>query len=540
MKKLFLFIFQTLIMFIINIGCVYADISLNFKELNLGIDSSIQLNVIGDNTTNITWNTSDSKIATVINGRVFGASIGTAYISVSNGTYTDICKVNIISNYIPVNSISLNENSGTISVNETKKINTTIKPLNSSNKSVSYFSSDSSIATVDSSGLITGKKVGTAYITISAESKTASYKITVINAIKLNSIIISPSNIELTEGGTAKLSVIFNPVNASNKEVTWKSSNNSVVTVDSNGNLTGNSSGSATITAISTDNYYVASAKVTVNPIDKTLKGITFEKNELELDVGDTRELLVIFNPSSAENKKVTWSSSNSDIVSVEEGRITAIKPGKAQIKVVSDEGNFEAICKIIVLSDPIESISFVKESQTIYVGNSITLETVSIPEDTIINDPIWSSSDETVAVVSEDGVLTALQEGSSIITISDKEKKVTATTLINVEDKPAESLMITIDNYQLNFNPNVKKYTLKIVDENELRINVNRDIEDVIISGNRDLKDGSIITISIYGEETEKYIIEIKKNSISHTIFIVIIIVIILVNVYRLLKKSK
>lgn len=539
MKKKFLFILQLIILFSINMNNVYASITLNYKTLNLGIDNSLQLNITGDELDNVSWNTSNPEVATVINGRVFGSSIGTAYISVTNGTYTDTCKVNVISNYVPVDSITLSETNAKIAINETRRINVNMKPNNASNKTINYRSSDTTIATVDSSGIITGKKIGTAYITVTAESKTASYKVNVVSGVKLNGITISPSKLELIEEGSSKLTVSYNPTNASNKEITWKSSNDNVVTVDSNGNLKAKMAGNATISATSKDGSYTASSTVTVTALDKALKGISLNKDELTLKPDDTEELSVIFNPTSAENKKVTWTSSNSNIVTVENGKITAIKPGKVTIKATSEAGNFEATCKVIVLSDPIESIKFAEESKTVYVGANIELETISTPENTIINDPIWRSSDETVAVVDEDGLLTALQVGTTTITISDQEGKITASMLINVSEPPEETLMITIDGYNLKFNPAIKNYTLKIKNENELKINVNRDSDDVIISGNRDLKKGSIITITVYDTEKLTYVINITKSNTSTIIFISLIIILISINIYLIFYKN-
>ena len=79
-----------------------------------------------------------------------------------------------------------------------------------------------------------------------------------------------------------------------------------------------------------------------------------------------------------------------------------------------------------------------------------------------MINNPIRTSSDETIATI-ENGELTALNVGKTTITISDQEGKVTASTEITVIEKPTEDLMITIVGYNLNFNPSIKNYTLKI-----------------------------------------------------------------------------
>ena len=155
-----------------------------------------------------------------------------------------------------------------------------------------------------------------------------------------------------------------------------------------------------------------------------------------------------------------------------------------------------------------------------------------------MINNPIWTSSDETIATI-ENGELTALNVGKTTITISDQEGKVTASTEITVIEKPTEDLMITIVGYNLNFNPSIKNYTLKIGNEESLDIKVNRDDSKVIIGGNRDLQNGSIITITISDIEKTTYVINIRKQK-SYIFFIIPIAILIIINIIRILKKNK
>ena len=276
-----------------------------------------------------------------------------------------------------------------------------------------------------------------------------------------------------------------------------------------------------------------------VNPLNKSLKGISLNKTELTLTVGESENLSVSYNPSYASNKEVTWSSSNKNIATIDNGKVTAIKPGTTEIKVISNEGKYESVCKVTVLSPPIESIKFEQDEQTVYVGSVTSLKTISTPEDTMINNPVWTSSDETIATI-DNGKLTALKVGKTIITISDTEGKVTASTEITVVEKPEDALMITIAGYNLNFDPSVKDYTLVIGNEKSLDIKVNRDDKKVIIGGNRDLQNGSIITITINEKPKTTYVINIRKKQSNIIYFIVIITVLLLINIIRILMKNK
>ena len=539
MKKSILFIFQTIIMIFISIKPVYANIHLNYSELNIGIDVTQQLKLSGDVNSDVSWSNSNDKVASIKNGYITGLSLGTTYITVNSGDSSSACKVNVISNYVAISNISLPSNSGELLINETQNINASINPSNASNKYLFYSSSDSSVASVDENGNITGNKIGSAIITIVAENKSTSYKVNVVDKINLKSINISPETLTLTEGNNGKLNVSFNPENATDKKVTWKSSNTKIVTVDESGNIKAISPGSATITAISNDGEYESSSKITVKSLDRSLKSISLNKTELTLKVGESETLSINYNPSYASNKDVSWSSSNNDIVTIDNGKVTAIKPGTVEIKATSKEGNHESICKVTVLFPPIESIKFERDKQTVYVGSTTTLKTISTPEDSMINNPVWSSSDETIATI-ENGELTALNVGKTTVTISDSEGKVTASTEITVIEKPTEELKITIDGYNLNFNPSIKNYTLKIGNEKSLNIKVNRDNDKILIGGNLNLQNGSIITITIDELEKTTYVINIIKKSNSYIYFIVIIAIILVINIIRIIKTKK
>lgn len=539
MKNKILFIINIITLLVINIKPVYATVNIKQDSLILGVNYSQGLTVSGDDN-GITWKSSDPNIVTVYNGVVMGINEGIAYITATDGSSTDICKITVINYYIPVKNITLSKSSETLALNSTSKIIVNIEPANASNKKIYYLSSDSSIASVDSNGNVTAKKVGFTYISVNVENKTQLYKVTVVKdvSVSLKSISIS-QNISLKEGETSKINVTYTPSNATNKKITWKSSNTGIVTVDANGNIKGIAPGSATITATSKDGNHIATSKITVTAVDKSLKSISLNKTELKLEMGKEETLTVNFNPINAENKKVTWSSSNDEIVTVDNGKIKAIKPGNAEIKVVSEEGKKEAICKVTVLSAPIESISFSDESISVYVGSITTLATNSVPENTAINNPIWTSSNEEIATV-KDGVVTAKTVGKTTITISDETNKITASIDVNVIEKPQEKLLITIDGYDLNFDINTKNYTLQIGNESSLNIKVNRDENKYAIGGNRDLKNGSIITVTINDKTKTTYVINIKKKQNYTIYFIGIISLLLFANIIRLLIKNK
>ena len=539
MKKNILLTLQVIFIICINIKTVCANVTLNYKELNIGINVTQQLKVTGKVSNYLSWNSSNKNVASVKDGYITGLSLGTTFITIVNGQYSDSCKVNVISDYKAVNRIELPSTSGELLIDETKNINASLSPSDASNKMMFYSSSNPSIVSVDKKGNITGKKIGTAIITIIAENKSNSYKVDVVDKIPLKGISISSTKMTLTEGNSAKLSIAFTPNNATDKSINWKSSNPVVVSVDTSGNIKALSPGTAIITATSKDGEFKANSQITVNTLDKKLKGISLNKTDLTLKVNETASLFVNYNPVYADKKDVDWSSSNSNIATVDNGKITAIKPGITEIKVISKEGNYEAVCKITVLSPPIENIKFENNKQTVYIGSITELKAILTPENAMTNDLLWTSSDEKIATI-DNGKLSALEIGTSTITVSDKDGKISASTEITVIDKPEESLMITISGYDLKFDKSVKNYTLEIGSESSLDIKVNRDKEKVIIGGNRDLQNGSIITITINEKKKTTYVINIKKNNNHYLYFIVAITILLLINIIRIIIKNK
>ena len=189
--------------------------------------------------------------------------------------------------------------------------------------------------------------------------------------------------------------------------------------------------------------------------------------------------------------------------------------------------------------------IKFDLDTQTVYVGSTTTLNFITTPDNTLLEDPIWTSSDEYVATVI-DGVVTAIDEGIATIMVSDTKNEIVASTIVEVIEKPLPELAITIDGYDLKFDPNVKDYTLVIGKESSLSITTNYDSKKVVIAGNRDLKNGSIITVTVPGNDGTKitYVINIKKKGLNIIYFIAIISVLLIVNLIRIVisntKKKK
>ena len=184
-------------------------------------------------------------------------------------------------------------------------------------------------------------------------------------SILATSISLNKTSATMTEGNTLQLTATVLPTNATNRTVTWKSSNTSVATVSSSGLVTAKSSGSVTITATTTDGTNLsASCAVTVQQNIIYATSISLNKTSATMTEGNTLQLTATVLPTNATNRTVTWKSSNTSVATVSSsGLVTAKYPGSATITATTTDGtNLSANCSVTVESGSPEStiISFV------------------------------------------------------------------------------------------------------------------------------------------------------------------------------------
>ena len=323
----------------------------------------------------VTWSSSDASVATVSDdGTVTAVKVGTATITATtrDGGKTATCKVTV--NPMPVDSITLNPTTLTLTRGETGKLTATVTPDNADNKTVTWSSSDASVATVDNDGTVTAVKVGTATITATTRDgdKTATCTITV-SSISVESIELDRETLALTRGETGKLTATVTPDNADDKTVLWSSSNASVATVDGNGTVTAVSKGTATITAQAGGK--MATCAVTVNPIP--VENVTLNVTTLKLAPNMTKTLTATVNPDDADDKTVTWSSSNLAVATVSnDGMVTAVKVGASTI--TAQAGGKTAACEVTVHAHRIQGGNTCTEC-------GIVLEDFEIDSDSVL-----------------------------------------------------------------------------------------------------------------------------------------------------------
>ncbi|MGN0397595.1 MAG: Ig-like domain-containing protein [Candidatus Fimimorpha sp.] len=245
--------------------------------------------------------------------------------------------------------------------NETMDLELMYDPQNT-NDAIQWKTSDDTVVCVDNSGKITAKSVGKATITAIVDGKQDTCDVTVEkNQVSQQDIKLSKEILEIEEGKTAKITVIYESENMTDQEkVIWTSSDESIAKVSSDGTVTAMAQGRVIITA-QADNQK-KTCEVIVKEKVIVLKSISFEKDEYKLKKGQQIRLEVNYNPeNTTTEKKAQWGSSNEAVATVSNGVVRAVGIGETVITATVD--GKEAICDIVVQKRPVSGVKLEYET---------------------------------------------------------------------------------------------------------------------------------------------------------------------------------
>ena len=402
---------------------VVEEISFNKTSVSLKAGETVTLTatVKPDDATDktVTWSTSDASVATVNDGVVTAKKVGTATITAKAGDKSATCEITVVAT--PVTSVTLNKTSASVKAGETVTLTATVKPDDATDKTVTWSTSDATVATV-SNGVVTAKKVGTATITAKAGDKSATCEITVVST-PVTAVTLNKTYVSLKAGETVTLTATVKPDDATDKTVTWGSSDESVAKVE-NGIVTAIGKGLSTITAKAGDTSATCMVTVSV-PVEN----VTLNKTELVLQKGQEEVLVALVSPDDATDKTINWSSSNVSVVRVDQnGAVAAEGAGTAVI--TASAGTKSATCTITV-TIPVESISLNMTKRTIKVNETVLLKAEINPSDATTKSIQWSSSDVSIASVGSNGMVKGLKEGVATITASADGKSTSCTITV-------------------------------------------------------------------------------------------------------------
>lgn len=252
---------------------------------------------------------------------------------------------------VAVTEVTLNKKELTLKEEEFETLIATVKPDDATDKTVTWTTSDASIATVDNNGKVVAVKEGSSTITAKAGDKSATCKVTVEkNGIDITSVTLNKTELTLVVGDSETLIATVKPDDATDKTVTWSTSDPAIAAVDNNGMVTAVKEGSVTIIAKAGEKE--ASCKVTIVATLVPVSSISLDKTSVEIKEGESVVLIATVGPENATYKTVTWKSSEELVATVDvNGKVTAKKTGRAII--TAQAGGLNATCTVIVPVNP-------------------------------------------------------------------------------------------------------------------------------------------------------------------------------------------
>jgi len=255
--------------------------------------------------------------------------------------------------------------------------------------------------------------------------------------VSVTGVSLNPATASLLIGDTLVLTATISPENATNQNVTWQSSNTTVATV-LNSVITAIAEGTATITVTTADGNRTATTAVTVTTAIIPVASVSLNETTATLEIGETLTLTATVLPENATNQNITWTSSDNAIATVENGVVTAISDGTATITVTTADGNRTATATVTVTTAiiPVASVSLNETTATLEIGETLTLTATVLPENATSRNITWTSSDNAIATV-ENGVVTAISDGTATITVTTTDGNRTATCVVTVTPPP-------------------------------------------------------------------------------------------------------
>ncbi|MDQ0359926.1 Ig-like domain-containing protein [Breznakia pachnodae] len=427
---------------------------------------------------NIIYTSFNTNAATVDeNGNITATGVGMAIITATSernnkfGTpEIAVLTVIVTPKYTSVSNVDIQEKSFSMMVKDTKQISTKIYPKNATNKGVIYSSSDEKTLTVNNRGEITAKAGGTATVTATSKDnygsctpKSDSIEVTVIQPV--TGVEVQEKPISLMVGNTHQITTNVSPSDATNKDLSYKSSNEKILTVDKNGLITAKGKGIAVVSVESKDSSRQRSSisDQVVVAVIQPVKGIKLDETETTIEVGDSYQIPASIEPTDATYQRLTYKSGDKTIAEVDKnGKITAKGVGNTYIKITSsgtakDGKKVSEAFKITVKEKykPVTDIDLDEAIVPLSLEESYTIDAQVIPGSATEQGLIYKSSDENVLTVNEAGIVDVNSTGAAFVTVTsegnNEEGKQEVDSLLFVINEPVTGIEMDQDSTVLN-----------------------------------------------------------------------------------------
>ena len=403
----------------------------------------------------LTFTSRDTETATVdAEGKVTGVKEGTVVIDVTtdNPNVKGECKVTVTAKpAIPATSITVE--SLTVKVGESSKIQYTLQPEGAT-ATLTFTSRDTETATVDADGNVTGVKEGNVVIDVTTDDPNVKSECTVTVTAKpiVPATSITVESLTVKVGETAKIQYTLQPEGAT-ATVTFTSQDETIATVDAEGNVTGVKEGTVKIDVKTDDPNVKTECTVTVNakPIVPAT-GITVEP--LTVKEGETAKILYTLQPEGA-TATVTFTSQDETIATVDaEGNVTGVKVGTVKIVVKTDDPNVKAECTVTVNAKPADPATGITvEPLTVKEGETAKIRYTLQPEGATAT-VTFTSRDEKIATVDAQGNVKGIKAGTVKIDVTTDVADVKAECKVTVKAKGTDVQELFFANVHVMPNP--------------------------------------------------------------------------------------
>lgn len=352
--------------------------------------------------------------------------------SKSNYEKAECWKYATIIEEIPVKGVSIGKPEECVYVGDRFKPDVAIVPENALNRNYTLKSLDERVAALDDDGFVVLKSYGKARIQATTEDGGYTdvcefdvYEHTV-------GIRLETEQARVRKGGRLTLAAVAQPEGKTDGRLVWSSSDGSVASVDEEGVVSGKSKGEAVITVTAVDGGYTAECRVRVyQPVTE----LRMDNRSVTVDTGEDIQLTATILPYDADNKSIVWSSDNPDVADVNgKGVVTGVKAGQTVIRATSEDEGISDFC-VVTVNQPVTGVSLSKSELSFSkIGDAEQLVASVQPADATNKELNWSSSDESVAIVSNGRVLCS-GYGSAIVYVTTVDGGYMASCVVKADD---------------------------------------------------------------------------------------------------------
>ena len=343
------------------------------------------------------------------------------WAKIGNDTYFDDLKSFATQGTNPVISVTLSPASMNLTLGNTGAITATVNPSDATYKTLTWTSNTPSVATVNDYGYVTPVAPGTAVITATASNGVYGTCTVTVQPVYVSGVTLSPATLSLTHHGSSyTLSATVLPSNATNKALSWASDAPSVATVNSSGVVTPVAPGTATITATATDGSG-KSGTCSVTVVNKLVTSVAIDEETLNLiAMGSSATLTTTVLPGDATDKTLSWDSSDPSVATVNNGTVTPLAAGETTITATAVDGSGKSDSCLVTVYPGVDDLTLNPYSvklATEGIGRQYQIQPIVTPADAVY-DIEFSSSNTSVATVSDGGMITAVGPGTATIDI--------------------------------------------------------------------------------------------------------------------------